>query len=677
MSDRWLKIALVISEHARMFWLRSRLRRKHAEWIGWKHIIEAYGYSYDIVTDSDLENASKLSSYSLIVLPEVSVMSDSAAENIIEFVKNGGTIIISSKWGPFWYPNGAERESSDGSPCYPSNFTKMMGIDSPPTGNIICGGIFTHIDATHPIYKHVSHSEAEIALSSRSIGKGFCVLADAIVVSKVSSDSIEVPAIITHNYGDGICVYFNFQIGGIVADYENDVCGEKAEEASVRALPRKNGCIDGECFVLKKMMKNTIDYALKWRYGLVVRVWQGIKAANSVVVLTHDVDTSYGWNIGISNLLLEEEKRGLVSTWYIQSDSKEYNIKSDKLFTLINKGHEIGLHGTESHNNVKELQNERDILESFCPDYKIESERQHNLRRIRLKDLNEEVFPTHLYESQSGFICSSTFPVYSKSKNKVVSGVKCYLPYHGVYWDSKRQRLSESSTIIVPITLQDNWIEENHLKDLKSYLKFQRAAKLWELALESYYNGKTLQKWIQIFDYCYEQNVLFCLLAHPQSRFELGTGSPSIARGIYGAFLDYILKEDRVSIFSASKYAKWWKAREELVKNFEVIIFPANKKIIVKITRVERFGITLLFELPTGSTFSSLKINGITWCPFIVEGNGVFVVLPQSDHSLSVEASYKHGHDGLMDNPHLKSKLCSDRPHHHPNFVDQRVSSQG
>jgi len=638
-----LRLALVVSKLTNQFWLQKTttlgFRRKHAEWIGWKHVLEEYGYPFDVFTDMDLENLPKLSRYSLIILPEVSMMNDLAAENIIEFVRRGGALIISSKWGPFWYPDGTERRNNQGQPTFPTDFTLMMGIDSPPMKDITSGGFFSHIELSHEIYRNLSDDEARIQLSTRSIGGGFNVLTDSIAVSKIRTGMGEVPGIITHKHGNGSCIYFNFQIGGIVADYENDVCGEN--EGTMQELPRREGWVAGECCILKKIMKNSIDYALKTNIGLVVRVWQGVNAAKTTMILTHDVDSKYGWNSGINTLEAEEEKRGLVSTWYVQPDSPEYTPNKNKLSTLIGKGHEIGLHGTDSYANTSEMQREVGILETFFPPgYKIKSERQHYLRRNRLNTLNEEALPLSVHEAELGFICSSTFPVYSRTEpQKANSGVKCYLPYYGVCWSTANQSLVEIPILILPITLQDVWVEESFLEELGARaLKSHFLAKLWTLIFSHRYERKFLLKWIETFNYCYAKEVSFCLLTHPDNKYEDGTGSPSRAKNVYGSFLDYMLNKEGVAFFTVGNFAEWWIARETVTKNLDVKVDQTINRITAVIPKTEKQGITLLLELPNKKQVSSLLVNGKEWKAFAVEGNRAFVILPKSEEKLVVEA---------------------------------------
>jgi len=636
-----LRVALVISELTNRFWLQKTgswmLRRKYAEWVGWKHALEEYGYPFDVIADSELEKLSNLLQYSIVILPEVSVMSDSAAENLVKFVERGGVLIISSKFGPFWHPDGTERVDRSGLPAYPPKFTDMMGVDKPPVEDLVKGGVFSYVDLGHGIYNDLSEEEVRIALAARSIGGGFNVLADSIIVSKIRTDANEVPAIVVHEYGDGMCIYFNFQIGGIVADYENDVQNEIEKDGSVaKELPRREKWTQGECYVLKQIMKNSLDYAFRKSHGCVVRVWQGVNAAKSVVILTHDVDSRYGQDSGIYNLKAEEKRRGFVSTWYFQSDSPEYSLDSNELSAMIDEGHEIGLHGTDSYENRSEMLHEKSILKSFCPpNYDVKSERQHYLRRVRLDNLDEESLPTHAYEAESGFICSSTLPAYSTTEpRKVNSGVKCYSPYYGTSWSAYHQSLVELPILILPLILQDVWIEQIFIEKLTALFKLKCLAKLWIWIFSRHFESKFLAKWIEIFDYCYRKNVTFCLLTHSDSKYEEGTGSPSRTKNLYGPFLDYILSKGRVFVTTAAKYAEWWKARREALRN--LMVDSLNGKIVARISKTEKPGITLLFEMARVDS-PSLTINGKKWSSYFIEENRLFVTLPQSDSSLVIE----------------------------------------
>ena len=381
--------------------------------------------------------------------------------------------------------------------------------------------------------------------------------------------------------------------------------------------------------------------------GCVVRVWQGIDGAKSVILLTHDVDDEYGWRRGLFTLKAEEDKRGVVSTWYFQPDSLEYALDT-RIALLAEEGFEVGLHGTDSYMDSSEMIREADVIKSFCPTgYVIETERQHLLRRLRLKDLNEEAPTTILLEAEAGFISSSTLPAYSKDGSSS-SGVKCYLPYYGVYWDAQKRSFVELPLLIIPLLLQDVSVERVMLDKMTSALNFHLAirrplhafVKLVELIFKKSFEKRILEDWIKIFDYCYEKSVPFYLLTHPNSVWKDGTGSPGRARNIYGRFIDYMLSKGRVHFTTPAAYARWWSARRKVMKDLVVSSDRSGNSITIEIPKVEESGIGLLIDLPSGSRINASMMNGEKMDPSFKEGYGVIVMLPRSDEKSVVEVSY-------------------------------------
>jgi len=207
---------------------------KSVEWIGWKHALEEFGYSYDLLDNEELENPLSLENRPLVVNPEVFLVKRSAVHNLIDYVKRGGVLIESS-------------------PLTMENLVEIAGVSNAPTPSLANGGILLCGNSDNFLLKDLSPSDLEMRLGCRLIGHGFDVAPEAAILSEIRSKKGNIPAVVAHRFGDGTSIYFNFQIGSIVTDYENDVCMEVSSDGQVKMeLPRKRDWIGGECFILKK-----------------------------------------------------------------------------------------------------------------------------------------------------------------------------------------------------------------------------------------------------------------------------------------------------------------------------------------------------------------------------------------------------------------------------------------
>lgn len=93
-----------------------------------------------------------------------------------------------------------------------------------------------------------------------------------------------------------------------------------------------------------ELIRRLVLECIKLQGGETKRAGNGFwpESKNFAIVLTHDVDTAKGFR-NIDKIAKLEEERGFVSTWFIVA--KGY--KKDKVLLngLLNKGHEIAMHG--------------------------------------------------------------------------------------------------------------------------------------------------------------------------------------------------------------------------------------------------------------------------------------------------------------------------------------------
>lgn len=86
--------------------------------------------------------------------------------------------------------------------------------------------------------------------------------------------------------------------------------------------------------------------------------------------LTHDVDTGLGY-AAIESLAQVEEERGLQSCWYVVPE--RYRVEVQKLESLQQRGHEIGVHGLEHSGRLfssrQEFERRRDRINAYVRDW--------------------------------------------------------------------------------------------------------------------------------------------------------------------------------------------------------------------------------------------------------------------------------------------------------------------
>jgi len=83
------------------------------------------------------------------------------------------------------------------------------------------------------------------------------------------------------------------------------------------------------------------------------------KGSRYAATITHDVDTKYGFNVGIGLLRDIERKYGVRSAWNIPVG--HYLLKREVIRTLVSEGCEVGSHGTR-HNGQLILLDEDELL---------------------------------------------------------------------------------------------------------------------------------------------------------------------------------------------------------------------------------------------------------------------------------------------------------------------------
>ncbi len=175
-----------------------------------------------------------------------------------------------------------------------------------------------------------------------------------------------------------------------------------------------------------KILKTMVKYKKKsdfpnWPLDISVDIIKNISSKNNklfswpkgkkyAVVLTHDVDTKYGFG-KIPEILKIENKYGVFSCWYIVGN--HYKLDYDLLDSLKERGHEIGLHGYYHDNKI-----------SFLPKEKIIERIKKCLKLIKMYDIQGFRSPS-LLNSSNLFNVLGKFFKYDSS----VPNVDVYNPF--------------------------------------------------------------------------------------------------------------------------------------------------------------------------------------------------------------------------------------------------------
>ncbi|MBW2993358.1 hypothetical protein KY317_02185, partial [Candidatus Woesearchaeota archaeon] len=118
-------------------------------------------------------------------------------------------------------------------------------------------------------------------------------------------------------------------------------------------------------------------------------------------ILSHDVDTKYGFNKGLEQFRILEKKLGYASTWFVRPGDR-YELDSKKLKRLMKEGCEIGLHAIgKAFKNKKFLSAQKRFVEKAI-NKKVFGVRNHCLVR--------EVLKTQSIEGKAGFLYESNIP---------------------------------------------------------------------------------------------------------------------------------------------------------------------------------------------------------------------------------------------------------------------------
>lgn len=222
-----------------------------------------------------------------------------------------------------------------------------------------------------------------------------------------------------------------------------------------------------------------------------------------VLVLTHDIDTEDGfyWAEKISEI---EERFHFRSLWNVVP--KGYRINKGVLYGLLERGHEIGLHGLW-HNNVEaflseeQLRSELDSLKTFMDEFSIKGYRSPSWYRTRtLVKVLSEFFSYDLSCLDNDLICpGGSGGVGFMRLFKIESGLfelPCTLPFeaplfYGVapenlveYWMPKIEFLKSSKGMLLINTHPD----PHYLGNKKILLSYNKLLEMlsdgnWEAML--------------------------------------------------------------------------------------------------------------------------------------------------------------------------------------------------
>lgn len=277
-----------------------------------------------------------------------------------------------------------------------------------------------------------------------------------------------------------------------------------------------------------------------------VQKWFWPNFANSCCIITHDIDElnyppsikkkntlelikyayyklikkrAYGCNI--PNIVKEETKRGIKSSFYFLSNYGKYSRDFLKVLEKIKKaGFEIGLYGSlHSFQSPKLLKKETEELEKLTKT-KIHGERQHTLNFL--------VPHTWRYQDEIGLDYDCTF--YYDDKFGFRSGI-CY-PYHP--FDAFTHK--KFNVLEIPTSYMD-WTGLSH--NLSLYEQKNVFNELKKVVEE--YHG--------------------CLVLNFHNMYLNEKHYPDIVK-IYRSTLDYV-KQNNYWIATAEECAEWWRKREK------------------------------------------------------------------------------------------------------------------
>ncbi len=202
--------------------------------------------------------------------------------------------------------------------------------------------------------------------------------------------------------------------------------------------------------------------------------------------LTHDIDTSYGMNVGASLLAEVERRLDVVSTWCVVPSSAQYGVDADRLRGLVLQGHEVASHELKHDGRFAYVSTEertRRIAQSRTmlvgQGFRVAGFRAPLLHRTRdMIGILED----------TGYAWDSSFPdTDPTSPGYEGSGCASVFPFRPLI--EKNGSLARSAVLELPITLAQDWTLIHSLgfseRQLLSHWKrkMETVAKLGGIAL--------------------------------------------------------------------------------------------------------------------------------------------------------------------------------------------------
>jgi peptidoglycan/xylan/chitin deacetylase (PgdA/CDA1 family) len=412
---------------------------------------------------------------------------------------------------------------------------------------------------------------------------------DATVVGRLTDSYGEYPGIIVHDK----IVYFPFELCQAIIEWETETYTEGKEFYNgfqklflkmywnlpaclrdvARSLARKarKKTRENKKFTrwpiesVSDALKNLLAYSVYYtcREGILPTIWRWPSDYKACMMITHDVDTTFGMKNGLHNLLNIEKKYGIKTTWNFIVDGKQYKLDHGVLQHLRFNGMEIAVHGLYHDGLLDKISfNERKdrILQAK---QKLESEIGEVVYGFRAPWL---LRTNDLWEilEETGYRYDMSFPDTDHlTLHRFGMGVASNMPYHPIIFDGD---VKELKMLELPLSSP---------QDIELFIEHEMS------------NEQAYKIWEEKMDWIYAHNGLISFLFHPD---KLGMGDPDHIY-IYDRLLKHAKDMEGLWIDTADEIRKWWIQRENIKlrtnitdKDIEIKINNNNRSVIKGLT---------------------------------------------------------------------------------------------